>query len=260
MPNNSHILVVGKAEEISNNLKKFNSGGKLKYYDNYGVEYDPTLKKVTEGVTAEKIIEDYITAIGGREKLSSIKDKTMKLQGSNNDMELNLTIVQKLPNMLFQELDFSVGKQTTVFDGKVGKIEGMGQIQVLEGEKVELLAYQARLNAFLDYAGNNVSLNLEGIENIHEKDAYKVTLKTENDKKFVHYYDVESGFKLREVNTIDTPQGSFTQIVDLDDYREVEGIMNPFKLTQIMGPNQIELNVVSISYNNDLDDSMFYIE
>ena len=259
-PNNSHVLIVGQAEEIATKLKRFSTSGKIQYYDNYGVEYDPSIKKVEEGVSAEGIIEDYIKAIGGREKLEKIKDKTMKLKGAAQGMDLNLTISQKIPNKLFQELDFSVGKQTTIFDGTVGKIEGMGQVQKLEGEKAEQLAYQSTMNAFLDYAANNISMNLDGIENIKGKDAYKITLTSKNDRKYIHYYDVTTAYKLREITTIDTPQGSFTQIIDLDEYKEVEGIMNAFKLTQKMGPREVELNVESIQYNTGLDDSMFEVE
>lgn len=106
-PKNSHVLVVGQADEIASDLKKFSLSGKIQYYDNYGKKYDPNLKKIDEGVTAESVIEDYIKAIGGRDKLSKIKDKTMKLKGATEGMDISLTIAQKLPNKLFQELDFS---------------------------------------------------------------------------------------------------------------------------------------------------------
>ncbi|MDX1700500.1 MAG: hypothetical protein R3250_07785, partial [Melioribacteraceae bacterium] len=259
-PNNSHVLVVGQAEEVATKLKKFSASGKIQYYDNYGVEYDPSLKKVEEGVSAESVIEDYINAIGGRERLTKIEDKTTKLKGAAQGMDMKLTISQKIPNKLYQELDFSVGKQLTVFDGKRGKIEGMGQVQKLEGEKAEQLAYQSTMNAFLDYAANNISLSLDGIENINGTDAYKITLTSQDDRKYIHYYDVNTAYKLREITTIDTPQGSFTQIIDLDDYKDVDGIMNAFKLTQKMGAREVELNVESIEYNTGLDDSMFEVD
>ena len=259
-PDNSYVIVVGQADEVASSLKKFSSSGEIGYYDTYGVENNPNLKKVGEGVTAEKIIEKYIESIGGRDKLSAVRDKIMKLKGTNEGMDLSLTIEQKLPNKLYQELNFSVGKQTTVFDGEKGKIEAMGQVQYIKGDKLDDLKYQSRLNGFLDYPGNEVSLKLNGIENIEGIDAYKMTLTTANGKKYIHYYDINTGYKVREISTFETPQGSFTQIIDMDDYKEVEGILHPFKLIQKMGPREIELVVESIKYNSGIPDSLFEVD
>lgn len=259
LPNNSYVLVVGNAEEVAGGLKKFSTSGKIKYYDHYGVEYDPNLKKVAEGITAESVIDKYIEVIGGREKLNNIEDKIMILKGATEGMDINLTISQKAPNKLFQELDFTVGKQTTVFDGEKGKVEGMGQVQMLEGEQLEELKYQAKINSFLNYAKDGVLLELKGIENIKGKDAYRMILTASTGKKYTHYYDVETGYKIREVSEITTPQGSFTQSIDLEDYQEVDGVKYPFKLVQKMGPRSVELKVESIKVNSGIADSMFKV-
>lgn len=259
IPKKSHVIVVGNAEEVASGLKKFSTSGKINYYDNYGIEYDPNLKKVPEGITAESVIQKYIDVTGGRNKLSKIADKTMTLKGTTQGMNMTLTIAQKAPNKLFQELDFSVGKQTTVFDGEKGKIEGMGQIQYLEGETLEELKVQSKLNAFLDYEEDGVKLEIKGIEDIDSLEAYRVELVTISGKKYTHYYDVNSGYKIREVSELSTPQGSFTQKVDLADYKEIDGIMYPFKLTQHVGGRSIELNVESIRVNTGISDSMFEV-
>ena len=258
-PKNSYVIVVGNADEIKSGLKKFSVSGKINYYDVYGKEYDPNLTKVEEGITAESIIENFLNAIGGREKLSGINDKTTKLKGNTQGMDLTLIIYQKNPNKLYQELDFTVGKQTTIFDGEKAVLESMGQIEELTGEALEDLKLQASLNAFLNYKENNYKIELAGIENLNGKDAYKIILTPPNNNKHTQYYDKETGFKIREVNSISTAQGSFTQIIDLDDYREVDGIKNPFKLTQTMGPQQIILEVTSIEFNRNLSDNLFKV-
>jgi len=259
-PNNANVIVVGNTDEVASSLKKFSASGKITYYDNYGKKYDSNLMKAEEGITAESIIEGYIESIGGREKVAAVTDKVMELKGSLQGMDVKLTMAQKAPNKLFQELDFSVGKQTTIFDGEKGKIEGMGQVQNLEGEKLEELKLQAGLHSFLNYAKNNVQLELEGIENINGKDAYKVVSTIPSGKKSTQYYDKESSFKVREVNSVTTPQGSFTQTIDMEDYKEVDGILYPFKLTQKMGPQSVSLEVTSIKINTGLNDSMFEVK
>lgn len=260
LPKNSHIIVVGNAEEIASGLKKFSTSGKISYYDNYGVEYDPNLKKVPADVTAQSIIEKFIEVTGSRDKLTKIEDKVMTLKGSAQGMDMTLTIAQKAPNKLFQELDFSVGKQTTVFDGEKGKVEGMGQIQYLEGDMLEELKVQSKLNAFLDYEKDGVNLDVKGIETIDSVDAYRIELTTASGKKYTHYYDLNSGYKIREISELATPQGSFTQTIDLKDYKEVDGLMFPFKLIQNVGGRSMELIVESIKINSNLSDSMFEVK
>ena len=260
LPKKSHVIVVGNAEEVASGLKKFSVSGKINHYDSYGVEYDPNLKKVSEGITAESIIQKYIDVTGGREKLSKVEDKIMTLKGTAQGMNMTLTIAQKAPNKLFQELDFSVGKQTTIFDGEKGKIEGMGQIQYLEDETLEDLKVQSKLNSFLYYEQDSVKLELIGIETIDSLDAYRIELVTNSGKKYTHYYDVNNGYKIREVSELSTPQGSFTQKIDLADYKEVDGMMYPFKLIQNVGGRSIELKVESIKVNTNLSDSMFEVK
>ena len=259
-PDKSYVIVVGNAEEVAAGLKKFSVSGKISYHDHYGVEYDPSLKKVEAGVTTETVIEKYIEAIGGREKLEKIADKVMELKGAVQGMDMKLTIAQKTPNKLFQELDFSVGKQTTTFDGEKGKVEGMGQVQMLEGQQLEDLKFQASLNAYLDYSANGIQLKLAGLETVNDEEAYKIVLTTPSGKNITHFYAKESGLKIREVSEVTTPQGAFTQTIDLSDYQEVDGLKFPYKLTQTMGPQSLNLEVTSIKINSGLEEGMFEIK
>ena len=106
---------------------------------------------------------------------------------------------------------------------------------------------------------DSVKLEIKGIETIDSLDAYRIELVTNSGKKYTHYYDVNSGYKIREVSELSTPQGSFTQKIDLADYKEVDGMMYPFKLIQHVGGRSIELNVESIKVNTGLSDSMFEV-
>ncbi len=259
-PKNSNVIIVGNAEEVANGLKRFSTSGKMQYYDYKGDKYDPNVKKVDASITPESVIEKYIEATGGREKLESIKDKTMILKGAAQGMNMTLTISQKAPNKLYQSLDFSVGKQVTVFDGEKGKIEAMGQVQMLEGDKLEELKYQAQIAPYLNYAEQGITLQLKGMEKIDEEEAYQIILTDKNGKKYTQYYSVETGYKLRETSQLDTPQGSFTQTMDMRDYKDVDGIKYPFKLVQQVGPQTIELDVESIKVNSGLADSLFEVK
>ncbi|MBU0561614.1 MAG: insulinase family protein [Bacteroidetes bacterium] len=259
-PNKANIIVVGNGEEIEKGLEKFSVSGKVNYYDMYGEKYDPSLKKLPEGVTAEAIMENYITAIGGRENILKVKDKSTTMKGSIQGMNIVLDIYQKAPNKYYQKFDAGMMKQETVFDGEKGKASGMGQETLLEGDKLLEMKIQAEMNAFLDYDKLGVKLELTGVEAVDGKDAYKITLTLPNDKKWFQFYDQESGFLIKQTLTVDTPQGSFNQTLTFGDYKDVGGVKYPHKLSQSFGPQSIELEVASIEINKDLSDQLFVVK
>jgi hypothetical protein len=258
-PEEAYILVVGKGEEVADNLKKFSLSGKISYYDIYGNEYDPDAKKVPEGVTVESIINKYVEAQGGKEKIEEIQDVQTFLSGKIQGMDLKLTITRKAPNLLYQELDAGVFKQTTIFNGEKAVQIANGQETPIEGDRLEELKLQSVMNLYLDFAKYNIKPELKGIKEVNGKDAYEIELTLPTGKKWYHYYDVETGLKVKESSTVDTPQGSFEQTIEMSDYKEVDGIMFPHKLSQQIGPQSVELEVTDIKVNQDLSKEIFKV-
>ncbi len=259
LPSNAYILVVGNASEISEKLKNFSITGKIEYYDVFGNPYDPSLKKLPAGLTVEQVLNKYIEVIGGRESIQNVQDRTIKLTGSTQGMNITVTISQRYPNKLLQEIDAGVFRQKTIFDGQRGIVDVMGQQQELNEEQLESLKEQA-IDAVLDYSKYGIKPELTAIETVNGKDAYKVTLNSSSGKKTIQYYDIESGLLIRTVSNVTTPQGTFTQTMDFSDYREVKGVKYPFKYVQSFGPQSIELSVSSIEINKGLPDSLFELK
>jgi predicted Zn-dependent peptidase len=259
-PDKAYVLVVGNAEEVAEGLKQFSADGKVDYYDIYGEKYDPSMKKIPEGVTVETVLNKYVDAIGGRENLLKIEDKKTVLKGSIQGMEMNIEIYQKAPNKYYQVVTAGAMKQETKFDGEKGKSAAMGQEQSLAGEMLEMIKVQAAMRLPLDYAKYGVTPELAGLETQDGQDVYKVNLVLESGKKIVQYYSADSGLLAKQMVTVTMPQGSFTQTFTFDDYQERNGVKFPFKLTQSFGPQSINLEVVSMEVNSGLDDSTFEIK
>lgn len=259
-PNNMHILVVGNGDEVAKNITRFSVSNKVEYYDIYGNTYDPSAKKLPAGLTVEQVLNKYIEAAGGKENMLKVKDKTMQLTGTVQGMNLTVTMQQKEPCKLYQLVDAGVFQQKTIFDGEKGKIEAMGQIQEISGDQAEEMKLQGSVHSVLQYDQLGIKTELSGLETINGKEAYKITLTKPSGKKSTQYFSAESGLMIRNVSTVATAQGSFTQTIDMDDYREVEGIKYPFKLTQSFGPQTIELNVTSLQVNTGLSDSLFEVK
>ncbi len=259
-PNNAYIVVVGKADQVAKGLEKISPNNKINYYDNYGNQYDPSAIKIEDGVTAKTVIDNYITAIGGRANIEKVKDIVISSKGSIQGMQITLDVSNKAPNKLHSLLDAGVMKQLTVFNGTKGKMSAMGNEKVFEGDDLLQVKLESTLNLFLNYKSAGITTKLTGMEKLDGKDAYVVSLTLPNGKIWMSYYDKVSGLLVKESKTMDTPQGAFTQSTLLNDYREVEGVKYPFKLSQSVGPQTIELEVISIKVNSGLDDKLFEVK
>lgn len=256
-PENAYIIVVGKADEVAEGLAKF---GKVFYYNNYGVEYDPSEIKIEEGVTAETVIEKYINAIGGRAKIEKVTDLSIFMKASIQGMEVKIETLNKAPNKYHYTFDMGVMKQVIICDGVKAKMVANGEETLMEGDELIQTKIEATLNVFLDYKSAGITPELTGIEQVDGKDAYSVTLNLPNEMTSANYYDKESGLLVKQSKFMETPQGVITQSTFLSDYREVEGVKYPFKMRQLVGPKAIEMEVTSIKINSGISDTLFEIK
>ena len=256
LPDQANILIVGKASEIADKLKKFTLS-KIEYYDIQGEKYDPSAMKAPEGVTAKTVIEKYINAIGGVEKMKAVADRKTTMSGSVQGQNLTIELYQKAPNKMMQLLKVAGMEQKTAYNGTTGFQSAMGQTMDLPADAAEEVKIEATMDFVYNMDAYNVKANLTGMEKINGKDAYRVELTISTGKKLTHYFDAVTGLKLKESKTLKTPQGEFAQVIEFDDYKEVNGVKYPFKYVQNVGPQSIALTVTSIEVNKGIDDSLF---
>jgi predicted Zn-dependent peptidase len=256
--NQAIIVVVGDKEKVLESLKKYSSTGKVELYDMYGnpVKED-TKKALPEGLTAEKVIENFVAAIGGKEKLEKIQDFTMEATTNMQGMEIKQIIYKKAPNKYASIMSMNGNvMQQQLFNGERGLSKGYGGEKEIIGDDLENLKVDAALNAELKYKELGVTLSLEAIETIEGKGAYKLKVINPTGQTTFDYFDVETGLKVLSKQTIVAPQGEFTQMQAFLDYKEVNGILYPYSI-KISGAQNLVLTVQSIKINTDLSDDLF---
>lgn len=256
-PDNTYIIVVGNAKEVADKLKKF---GTLEYYDIYGRKYDPSSSAVPEGKKAQDVIDEYIRQIGGKEKISALKDVVTVIGNNDPRMSLEISVWQKAPGKLLQKMQTPGGTVTIVYDGKQGMQISPAGKQPLTGEALEDIKYEADLKNILNPEKYGLKITLAGVERLEKGDAYRLDYETPAGKKWTEYYDVKSGLKIRQVKSLGPQMGNMNQTVDYSDYRDISGIKYPFKIVQSMGPQKIELTVKSMKVNSGIDDSVFKVK
>jgi zinc protease len=254
-PDNANILVVGKAADVAESLKKFAFDGRIRYYDDDGNEYDPTkkLKPAPQGMTAANVTARYIEAIGGEKKLNTMKDLVISATTEMQGMLLSFDSYAKAPNKSRVEIG-SGGTifSTQIFDGEKGVATSpMGKEEVT-GELLEEMKMQSIMNIELFYDKYGIRQELLGIEAVGGKDAYKLELTYPSGNSSTHYYDVETGLKIKSLGMAGSTEFS--------DYRDVDGIKFPFAIKQAAGPQIIDLKVITVKINSKLKDELFRVD
>jgi zinc protease len=258
LPERSHIVVVGDKSQVADKLTRFSAGSELRYLDRYGRPVQAPVA-APSGIDAAQVIQRYLEAIGGPDKLRSIEDVALTLESSGAAMGLEMKMLQKAPNKL--AVSISAGGmvlQEQKFDGQQGVVVEMGQRSLVQGKDLEELRAQALIFPELHYEELNYQLRLEGLENLDGNNAYRVEVIRPDGARSTSYFDAESGLKLREI-TVDAEQG-LTITRDYADYQNAGGVRWPHTIS-ISGLAPIPLNfkVNAIEINQGLDDGPFSI-
>ncbi len=252
-PENAHIVIVGKAEEVAEKLKPF---GEITYYDAEGNVVDDPTKVVLGDVSADEILAKYVSAIGGKEALDAVKtlqySSKATLSMGGQSIELTRNVFQKAPDkFLDQTVVPMMGETKQIYNAGSAKIIAGGQEIPAQGPMAAPLKYLGVLFAERFYEDLGYGVEYKGINQVDGKDAHRIDL-TIDGTTFMEYYDVESGLKVKA----DLGQAG---VYTFTDYTEVDGVMLPFKLIvksqQIPAP--LEFVISEAKINTEIDDSMF---
>ncbi len=247
---NARIVVAGKGSEVLENLEKVEFSGKkipTLYYDKFANKgekpnYDAA---IPEGITAATILEKYIAAIGGKEKLEGVDSYAMYAEAEMQGLKLELEMKKTSKDQFMQNVKVAGNSmQKQVLDGDKGYMVAQGQRKDLSEEEIQKIKEESAAFPELNYLAAG-DITIESIETVGDKKAYKLKI-TENKSAF---YDVETGLKLQEIETQEVQGQQIIQTLQLSDYKEVSGIKFPFQLSQTAGPQTFEFTVKEIKVN-----------
>ncbi|WP_299132182.1 insulinase family protein [uncultured Tenacibaculum sp.] len=247
--NKARIIITGKGIDVLKNLEK--GDYKINYFDKNG---DPTTKPamslpIPSGVSTSTVIDNYYKAIGGKDKIATVKTLKLSSDATVQGMKLNLVQKTAAPNKSLTLVSMMGNTmQKIVFDGTKGYQEARGQRKELSGESLDEVKNTSA--PFSDEAYRNGKL--DRIEPIDGKNAYVI-----KSGKSEIFYDMKTGFKLKEVKTVKGPQGEMKVPVLYSDYKEVNGIKFPHKMIQTMGPMKMEFITKEVKINEGVSDADF---
>jgi hypothetical protein len=258
MVDNSRIIVVGKGSDVLENLEKTNIP--IKYYDKYAnpVEKPVFTKPIPEGVTAQTVLDSYLSAIGGKEnakKVSSLLiNADVVIEGA--PFAPKAEIKAMTPNK--SSLEMSIEGMGVIikqkFNGEIGYREQQGQRKDFTAEEIVNEKSKHSIIPELNYDLSNVSL--ESMMSIDGKEVYKIKV-SEGKKDSYRYYETQTGLLLRIESAEEIQEQSVTQIVDYGNYSPVNGVLFPYSQTFKTGPQVLNFNITNIKVNEGVTDADF---
>jgi len=251
-PENANIIAVGNADKLQKTMISFSKDGKVEQRDFYG---NPVVAmEAPTNLTGKDVVSNYVTAIGGKEKLEKVNDITTKMGMAMQGMKIEIISKQKSPNKMSVETLMGgnvLSKQ--VCNGVKAMVKSPQGNQELTGANLEEMLTQSTMNVELYLDKMGITPELKGAEDVEGQSAWKVQMTSPSGKITVDFYDKKSGLRVKTI----AQQGQMSVTTLYSDYRSVEGVLYPFKLKQSAGPQSFDIIVSSVEVNKGIDDTVF---
>ena len=257
--NKTRIFITGKGSEILEKIEGIEFNGKklkVRYFDQYGSETPRPDYSVSDDVTAESVISNYIKSIGGAEKLKSVSSIEIKAKANLQGTVLEMYSLKNNQNqslMTMTAMGMTLVK--SVFNKYQGYNEVNGQRIPLSDEELEQAIINSALFSELNF--DLGSIELVGTSVVNEEKAYEIKI---TDNKSV-FYSAETGLKLKEFESQEVDGNLITGEVFYKEYKEVDGILIPSEINQVSAsipvPGGLTFKTSVIKLNVKTSDSDF---
>ncbi len=208
--------------------------------------------------SADKIIDQYLRAAGGVKVLRRIT--TVRVEGTVSDSATgksgSYTLITKAPSRLYSEIVLEDDHTTEAYNGKSAWRQDSGGLQTLTGAESARLEARARYGAggLANHRKEKIRATLLGDATVHERPVDHLQITTAAGLRQEVFFDKQSHL-LAEEKTPD-PSGEGGRIT-YDDYRPVEGTMEPYHMEIRRGSGVLRVSVTRVAINSLVDDTIF---
>lgn len=212
---------------------------------------------------ADELIAKHLKAVGGVEKLKSVRSMratgTVQVMG----MEMPFTTVQKRPHKMRIDSSMMGSAFVQAFDGENGwminPMTGSPDPQDMPETAEKLFRLEADMDGLLvDYADKGFTVEYVGEDEVEGTPVYHLKLDTHNDVEFDMYFDTEYFLLIKQVRTFTVDESTVSQENYFGNFEEVDGIVMPFSIEQRQGgQTQTQIMIEKVELGVDVADEQF---
>ena len=188
--------------------------------------------------SADAILDRHIEAVGGAKAI-----KQQEYRSTSGTFEFvgagvtgTFRFQQASPHFLLKEMNAAQGLDfTTGYNGEVGwTINSIQGPQLFEGDRLEDIRRDADFYGELNYAERYFKRETVAKEEFGGAMCYKLKLISNAGTTYESYFSIDTGLFAGMRSELDTPQGRIKSVTLIDEYKAVDGVKYPHKVTMIL--------------------------
>src|SRR5215217_7371335 len=219
-------------------------------------------------IGVDELLSKMIAAYGGEENLRKHKSSltTLEIDLENQGVQGKGSISAKAPNLTASDVTFTalgkkIGSIVSYFDGgSGGELMSFGPEETYSGKRLEDIKAGSDFYDVLSWKNNYKTLTVKRMDKVGDEDVYILEKRSEKGTPVTDYISAKSFLVLRRDSLIvsDTSGIELPQIQSFSDYRNVAGVMIPFKtVSNNIANGDIVLRIVDVKFDVDIPDSAF---
>ena len=248
-PENSTIVAVGDQSTLIQKLAPF---GNIQIYDAFGEMAAQADQRILVGMTAEKVIQNYLDEIGGKkwnEVTSMEKEQTMSIAGMEMEYKIYVQNQQKVT------LEVVNQGMKQVYNGKKAYIVSQQGKQELPAEQTQNIKEQTFINPYARYdKSNGYTFELMGAQVVGDKSVFEIKVKHKDYGERLQYFDPKTSLLIKEVSA----EGEKM----MKDYRKVgnTNLLIPYKIEGNSAQGTYQIDVKEVKFNPTIDAKIFMVD
>jgi hypothetical protein len=196
--------------------------------------------------SVDAILEKYVQALGGKAAIESIRNRTTRLTllkpklvnaGTPSAAMIaraeawTVEITQQAPDKYLSVTTTPDGVITQGFNGAVGWVKTASGQRAMSSAALAQIKRQSDLQQELKLKERYAKLTVTGKETLADRAAWVIDALTPEQRREQLFFDVQTGLLLRRLVLTRTTLGDDPEQTDYEDYRAVDGVKLPFKIT-----------------------------
>ena len=206
--------------------------------------------------SAEKIVENYLKASGGRKAVAALNDATYDWLIQFNGQPIGIARTRrKAPASERLELIFGNGQIISASNARSAWEIGLdGRLRTLTGAESIATKLRAALDAsrLVNFKKANILARVLSLGDLGSEPAYIVEFSTRSGARFQYYFSVKTSLITKITGDAKKTRNLF------DDYRSIQGIVEPHRVRMnVEGSGELTLQLQRVKYNSGIDDRVF---
>jgi hypothetical protein len=220
-------------------------------------------------IGVDELLTKMIAAYGGEENLRKHKSSrtNVEVDLENQGVQAKGLISAKAPNLTASDMTFTalgkkIGSIVSYFDGNGGgEVISFAPEEIYSGKRLEDIKAASDFYDVLNWKQNYKTITVKRMGKVGDEDVYIIEKQREKGTKVTDYISTKSFLVLRRDSLVvsETSGIELPQTESFSDYRNVDGVMVPFKMvSNNIANGDIVLRVTDVKFDVDIPDTVFH--